>query len=929
MGIPAPILPAVPVNASPDDVAKWAAALNASLQKYFQELAGFEGGGGGMGGTTVVANPTGGPFATDLTGITIEGTSYNVGGGGGGGGSPTEPSISQWETPDTEITTTGIADLTWQTPTYSTTPIFNPQSHALNAANQGVVVPSDGIYRVTFELTGTRNSNSTRLSALARIGRTRGTDTFYSQAQHDYSRGSYGGSFLEIDVLALEHIQCEAGDLLFAEWAVDRQGGGVELTIPGRGMHLVVERVQGPGSGGMGGGGTPDGVLTDIQFTPALNKRSIAVAVTRSAGHPVLNRSFDVFSGDYSDLTNAPPIPTNADIDARINALVPLADVQATHAVTSFAGAWDDRHSWTPHQIADYIVNLRAGGDQQHRDPFVPDSVGVPVGDVLAVVDTNGAHAWMAVPPSILEPDAAGNLPLATADDIGQFAREHNDLRIGRTVVTHPATTLAVGYTPIPESGSYRGVRYQGSDVGNPNNEDVVFSWRYGRFEAYNEFQSFWGIIANPTTLPTDPPLPMVWRGDWGTQNEASEHVRAVGDVVYIDTHRPRQLLRVTSYTPDAPEQRQNVWSPTDDILTLRQRADDLEAREQLPDTQGRSAGLSVVTAAGGGYTLSNIMGGGGGTPTPDNRLVPPGGSVGFYLGKVGPTDFDTGWINVNQSLTEEGVYNILRNVLLPPADNTVTLALDPVAHTIRPSAAAAFDLNTLPELPSTGVLSNPDKLLMADASDGNTMKSLTAAQAANHFQPNIQQGSVLVSTAAQIIEFTDDITATAVTPNHVRASTDITAKVVGWLTGSQLTPNINHRFITYSPADANTIRYSTIDDLRTYMVDTWARPNTPGVLIPEAKLPPIDYNDLTNRPTIPTDTNNYVTGGSVSGTTLTLERQGLPNVDIPGLPSGGRRRHDVVPTSGRRGPSEPYKHRRLTTNELRAFLRPEAARRS
>ena len=36
------------------------------------------------------------------------------------------------------------------------------------------------------------------------------------------------------------------------------------------------------------------------------------------------------------------------------------------------------------------------------------------------------------------------------------------------------------------------------------------------------------------------------------------------------------------------------------------------------------------------------------------------------------------------------------------------------------------------------------------------------------------------------------------------------------------------------------------------------------------------NYNDLTNRPTIPTDTNNYVTGGSVAGTTLTLTRQGL-----------------------------------------------------
>ena len=36
------------------------------------------------------------------------------------------------------------------------------------------------------------------------------------------------------------------------------------------------------------------------------------------------------------------------------------------------------------------------------------------------------------------------------------------------------------------------------------------------------------------------------------------------------------------------------------------------------------------------------------------------------------------------------------------------------------------------------------------------------------------------------------------------------------------------------------------------------------------------------------TDTNNYVTGGSVSGTTLTLTRQGLSDVTVTGLPMGG-----------------------------------------
>jgi len=38
--------------------------------------------------------------------------------------------------------------------------------------------------------------------------------------------------------------------------------------------------------------------------------------------------------------------------------------------------------------------------------------------------------------------------------------------------------------------------------------------------------------------------------------------------------------------------------------------------------------------------------------------------------------------------------------------------------------------------------------------------------------------------------------------------------------------------------------------------------------------------------PTGTTDTNNYVTGGSISGSTLTLSREGLGNISISGLPT-------------------------------------------
>ena len=50
----------------------------------------------------------------------------------------------------------------------------------------------------------------------------------------------------------------------------------------------------------------------------------------------------------------------------------------------------------------------------------------------------------------------------------------------------------------------------------------------------------------------------------------------------------------------------------------------------------------------------------------------------------------------------------------------------------------------------------------------------------------------------------------------------------------------------------------------------------------------PTTDNIECNIPGGETDTNNYVTGGAVSGTTLTLTRQGLGDVTIAGLPSGG-----------------------------------------
>ena len=47
------------------------------------------------------------------------------------------------------------------------------------------------------------------------------------------------------------------------------------------------------------------------------------------------------------------------------------------------------------------------------------------------------------------------------------------------------------------------------------------------------------------------------------------------------------------------------------------------------------------------------------------------------------------------------------------------------------------------------------------------------------------------------------------------------------------------------------------------------------------------------------TDTNYYVTGGSISGTTLTLNRQGLGNVSISGLPAALNFTSQLVNNSG------------------------------
>jgi len=72
------------------------------------------------------------------------------------------------------------------------------------------------------------------------------------------------------------------------------------------------------------------------------------------------------------------------------------------------------------------------------------------------------------------------------------------------------------------------------------------------------------------------------------------------------------------------------------------------------------------------------------------------------------------------------------------------------------------------------------------------------------------------------------------------------------------------------------------------------------------------------------TDTNNYVTGGSISGTTLTLNRQGLSDVSVTGLPAAVTNNNQLTNGAGyitastvpdTLGESQSYATITLTTN--------------
>ena len=787
--------------------------------------------GGGGGGTNVVANPSGGPFATDLTALRIGSTDYNIA-GGGGGGTPVTPAVLT-------VPLSAVGTLTFTGDTWVEVGNFAEADIGINEGAFTTTSPAADRRRVVFpkamraEIKCNYNWEQTttgRGSLGARLVVIRGgVETQLPPQTWTYLRGIAGDS--ERGGVAIEWVyDFETGDEL-AVYATSHDDNETVSIVGGAGSSLVItEVVQAVGGGGMGGGGTADGVVNRIAFDDSV-KGQVSLSAERTGGLATLTDSFAVFDGEYSSLLNAPPIPGNPEIDARINALVPRADNQALFAVNSLSGGWNDRHSWAPHDIADYLVNLAAGGDDAHRRVFVPDPGTNPV-DLFLGTDGMTHTVWKRVPGTFTYPDATtGFLRPATADDVGTPALDHNNLRVGESIVTHQATTLSVTYRDLNTTDlpNFRGTFFLPRDVGNPQDGDIMF--------AYNDHQ-WYSYVASGLHWVAAQPAGIRWRGVAATEDDADRRVFAVGDVVYIENHRPRHVRIVSAYTAASPEQVSYQWGIPPEIKALL-------AREQLPDTMGRSEGLSVVTAAGGGYTLMNVMGGGGGTPPPENRLVPSGGSVGFYLGKTGAGDYQTGWLNVNTAITQEGIYDVIRNMLTTPAAGKTVITPNDTAHILTFTSSDPFTFDEDAPLGNI-TLQDDDLLLVGDQSASFANRRATFVQAANYFQPRIQEDGASRVNAAKTLNFSGDISVTGTfNSGSAEMNVDIDAKLRSHMMQNAGTADTTHRVISWNPNVPNEFRYTSFETLRDNFTEPWARPFTPGVLIPESKLPTIPTNLL------------------------------------------------------------------------------------
>ena len=384
-------------------------------------------------------------------------------------------------------------------------------------------------------------------------------------------------------------------------FAYDADDGHLHITPLGTGSaalrNIGIEQFEVPVLG-------VGGVLADTTMPPAAlyGRRMYAVSGTppnalglsgdfyldTDAGRWYEKTIANVWTLRYTDMGGGGTSYTDADVDAR---LLGLLQSQNPDALTRIGSSFNDRVlMWD--DVSNELRSTRIGDIRTYVV-----GAGVAGWAHLNNTDAIPAEKLVNAPIEILQPDAMGITRLATVDDVGKVARVGNNLRIGTVEVLHPASVQAASYEilTVAHLANYRGTWYETGDVGDPQLLDKMFAYHPGRWYEYSP--NGWAVILPPTG----------WQGRWATTAEATRHVTAVGDLVYIAERRPRDVARVISFTPEVAELDAYVWDTQTDVKYLL-------SLPELPDPNGQTAGLSVVVnTAQDGYELALVMSGGGG----------------------------------------------------------------------------------------------------------------------------------------------------------------------------------------------------------------------------------------------------------------------------------------------------------------------------
>ena len=186
----------------------------------------------------------------------------------------------------------------------------------------------------------------------------------------------------------------------------------------------------------------------------------------------------------------------------------------------------------------------------------------------------------------ILPDETTGNLPVFTAADINRIANDHGNICTVRGQVLNPATLLSVTTEAYAATG-YRGVRYEPTDVGQPQADDTMFSYHNRRWYQWVAVLQVWAVTVGPSG----------WIGAFDTLASAEQAVTSVGQTFYSDAQRPRQVRRVTAYTAPAPADINYICLPEPAILALQNRVE--EGVYAVPPDD--------VTQVGNLITLANL----------------------------------------------------------------------------------------------------------------------------------------------------------------------------------------------------------------------------------------------------------------------------------------------------------------------------------